>query len=40
VYAAANLLGLTDAAPPRPILPLDEPVKRQVAEVMRALGLR
>jgi 4-hydroxy-tetrahydrodipicolinate synthase len=40
VYAAANLLGLTDAAPPRPILPLAEPVKQQVAEVLGRLGLR
>ena len=40
VYAAANLLGLTDAAPPRPILPLAEPVQQQVKEVLDKLGLR
>jgi 4-hydroxy-tetrahydrodipicolinate synthase len=40
VYAAANLLGLTDAQPPRPILPLAEPARRQVAAVIEALGLR
>lgn len=40
VYAAANLLGLTDAAPPRPILPLAEPVRQQVKEVLDKLGLR
>ncbi|EHM00307.1 dihydrodipicolinate synthetase family protein [Acetobacteraceae bacterium AT-5844] len=40
VYAAANLLGLTDAAPPRPILPLAEPVRQQGKEVLDKLGLR
>ncbi len=40
VYAAVRLLGLTDALPPRPILPLAEPVVRQVAEVMGQLKLR
>lgn len=40
VYAAANLLGLTEAQPPRPILPLAEPVRRQVGAVVEALGLR
>jgi 4-hydroxy-tetrahydrodipicolinate synthase len=39
MYAAANLLGLTDAEPPRPILPLDGPVRQQVAAVIGALDL-
>nr|WP_321983509.1 dihydrodipicolinate synthase family protein [uncultured Lichenicoccus sp.] len=39
MYACANLLGLTDAAPPRPILPLPEPALSRIAEVMERLGL-
>ena len=31
MYAAANMLGLTDALPPRPLLPLAEDVKRRLA---------
>jgi hypothetical protein len=30
MYAAANMLGLTDALPPRPLLPLAEDVKRRL----------
>ncbi len=39
VYAAANRLGLCDAAPPRPVLPLSAEAQREVAGVMDALGL-
>ena len=39
MYAAANLLGLTDAQPPRPVLPLAEPVRRRVADLIASLGL-
>ncbi len=39
-YAAANLLGLCRAAPPRPILPLPDAVQRQVARTLEELGLR
>ena len=39
VYAAAAILGLTDAAPPRPILPLGEDAKARVAVVLRELNL-
>ena len=38
-YAAANLLGLCRAAPPRPILPLPEDAQRRVGQVLGALGL-
>ena len=38
MYAAANLLGLCRAAPPRPILPLPEAAQRRVAEVLERLG--
>jgi len=40
MYAAANLLGLTDAQPPRPILPLAGTAREQVAAVIGALALR
>jgi 4-hydroxy-tetrahydrodipicolinate synthase len=36
-YALAGLLGIVQATPPRPILPLAEPVRQQLAEVLRAL---
>jgi 4-hydroxy-tetrahydrodipicolinate synthase len=36
-YAAANALGLTTAAPPRPILPLGAEAGARVAEAFRAL---
>ncbi len=39
MYAAANLLGLCHAAPPRPILPLPEAAQRRVGEVLGQLGL-
>jgi len=39
VYAAANRLGLCDAAPPRPVLPLSAETQREVAEVTDRLGL-
>ncbi|TNC13222.1 dihydrodipicolinate synthase family protein [Methylobacterium terricola] len=39
IYACANLLDLTEAVPPRPILPLGADVRARVAEVIRALGL-
>jgi 4-hydroxy-tetrahydrodipicolinate synthase len=37
IYAAANALGVTTAAPPRPILPLPEAAQRRVAEAFRML---
>ena len=37
VYAAANLLDLTPAQPPRPILPLGEPERRRIADALRLL---
>lgn len=40
MFACADLLDLCRAAPPRPILPLGEKARRQVAEVIRALDLR
>lgn len=40
MYACADLLGLTRAVPPRPILPLGEEARGQVAEVIRTLDLR
>lgn len=39
MYAAANLLELTEAQPPRPILPLDGAARQQVAAVIRTLEL-
>jgi len=39
IYAAASALGLTNAAPPRPILPLPDAAARRVAEAFRALEL-
>lgn len=36
-YAAANLLGLTDAQPPRPILPLAPPERGRVERALAAL---
>lgn len=38
-YAAASLLGLTSAEPPRPVLPLAGAARAKVAEVLAALGL-
>lgn len=39
VYAAANLLGLTDAQPPRPILPLGAPERARVERALAGLGI-
>jgi 4-hydroxy-tetrahydrodipicolinate synthase len=39
VYAAANLLGLCRAAPPRPILPLPEAAQHRIGQTLAALGL-
>jgi 4-hydroxy-tetrahydrodipicolinate synthase len=39
VYAIANHLGLTDAKPPRPILPLDAIQTRQVIAALNALDV-
>jgi 4-hydroxy-tetrahydrodipicolinate synthase len=38
VYAGANLLGLTDAQPPRPILPLGAGERARVERVLEGLG--
>ncbi len=37
VYAFAGLMDICHTDPPRPILPLDEPAKRRVAEVLASL---
>ena len=39
IYAAAGHLGLCTTAPPRPVLPLPEEARRQVADVVDRLGL-
>lgn len=39
IYAAAEILGICRTTPPRPILPLAEPVRREVAAVLAELGL-
>lgn len=39
VYAAANLLGLSQKQPPRPILPLSSAVQSQVLDTLRTLDL-
>ncbi|KMO14997.1 dihydrodipicolinate synthase family protein [Methylobacterium platani] len=39
IYACASLLDLTQAVPPRPILPLGAEARARVAEVMQALDL-
>ena len=38
VYAAAGILALTDAVPPRPILPLSAEDRKRVAEALDAIG--
>lgn len=38
VYAAANLLGLTDAQPPRPILPLGAAERERIAQALDGLA--
>lgn len=40
VYAAADILGLCRAAPPRPVLPLAGPARDEVAAVLGRLSLR
>lgn len=40
MYAAANIRGLSDAEPPRPILPLSESETKRVHETLDALELR
>jgi len=37
MYAAVNALGICDAAPPRPVLPLDAAAQARVGEVVRGL---
>ena len=39
VHAAANILGLSDRQPPRPILPLGDEARRRVAQVIEELDL-
>jgi 4-hydroxy-tetrahydrodipicolinate synthase len=39
MYAAAELLGLSDLPPPRPILPLSAPHRKRVASALDALGV-
>ncbi|GLS43365.1 4-hydroxy-tetrahydrodipicolinate synthase [Methylobacterium brachythecii] len=39
VYAAAAILGLTEAEPPHPILPLPQAVRERIAETLRDLAL-
>jgi 4-hydroxy-tetrahydrodipicolinate synthase len=39
VYAIANQLEICDSQPPRPILPLSEPVQRKITETLRGLNL-
>lgn len=40
IYACADLLGIAQAAPPRPILPLADEARRRVADTLHALDLR
>lgn len=39
VYAAADILGITDAKPPRPVLPLPDAAQDKVAAVLKELKL-
>ena len=39
IYAAADLLGLCRAVPPRPLLPLPEAARERVGRVLREMGL-
>jgi 4-hydroxy-tetrahydrodipicolinate synthase len=39
MYAAADIMGLTDAKPPRPVLPLPDAAQDKVAKVLRELKL-
>jgi 4-hydroxy-tetrahydrodipicolinate synthase len=40
MYAAASTMGITDAAPPRPVLPLPDAAKARVARVLKEMELR
>jgi 4-hydroxy-tetrahydrodipicolinate synthase len=39
MYAAADIMGITDAAPPRPILPLPAAVKAKIAQVLKEMEI-
>jgi 4-hydroxy-tetrahydrodipicolinate synthase len=39
MYAAAEQMGLTDAKPPRPVLPLTDAAQEKVAKVLKELKL-
>ena len=39
IQAAAQLIGVTDARPPLPILPLPAEVRSEIAQVIARLGL-
>ncbi|UZE47957.1 dihydrodipicolinate synthase family protein [Rhodopseudomonas sp. P2A-2r] len=39
MYAAADIIGISDAPPPRPILPLPDTAKRKIAQTLEALEL-
>lgn len=39
MYAAADIMGLTDAKPPRPVLPLNDAAQDKVAAVLKELKL-
>jgi 4-hydroxy-tetrahydrodipicolinate synthase len=40
MYAAANLLGICRAEPPRPILPLPDAAQQRIARTLESVGLR
>jgi 4-hydroxy-tetrahydrodipicolinate synthase len=39
IYAAADIMGITDAKPPRPILPLPEAAQARIAQVLKEMAL-
>jgi 4-hydroxy-tetrahydrodipicolinate synthase len=39
MYAAASILGICDAEPPRPVLPLPDAAKQRVAQVLKVMRL-
>jgi 4-hydroxy-tetrahydrodipicolinate synthase len=39
MYAAASILGICDAEPPRPVLPLPDAAKQRVAQVLKQMKL-
>jgi 4-hydroxy-tetrahydrodipicolinate synthase len=39
MYAAAEITGVSDAAPPRPILPLPAAAKHRITQVLKDLAL-